>query len=128
MLIAERLSETNEQAEQIKLTEPDSPLVHPIIEDYNTHLMTEVQKNIDMFFSGSPDRHLRKIFYCGGGVKTPGLVEMLSAIYPEQTEHLNPTKNLHFPKTGTNKYLIEDLSCLGTVAVGLALRQPGDQS
>lgn len=128
MLLAERLGESIDQAEQIKLTEPDSPLIHPIITDYITLLTTEVQKNIDVFFSGSPDRHLRKVFYCGGGMKTPGLIDQLCTIYPEQTEQLNPIRHLRFPKTGTNKNLIRDFSCLGTVAVGLALRKSGDQS
>ncbi len=125
-LISERLGENFDQAEVIKLTESDSALVSPIIQDYNAHLSSEVQKNIDVFLAQMGERSLRKIFYCGGGSKTPGLIEMLHDKYPEQIEPLNPIKNLIVPRSKSNMKMLEDLSCLGTVAVGLALRKPGD--
>jgi type IV pilus assembly protein PilM len=124
--ISERIGEGFEQAEAIKLSEPDSPLVTPIIRDYNAHWVTELQKNIDVFFSQSGERTLRKIFYCGGASRTLGLIESLQDRYPEQTELLNPLKNVVAPKSKNNFRLIDDLTCLGSVAVGLALRKPGD--
>ncbi len=125
-LISERLGESFEQAERVKLKESGSPLVSPIIQDYNAHWVSEIQKSIDVFFGGSAERHLQKIYYTGGASQTPGLIESLSNIYPEQVENLDPVKNLFFPRNGVNRRLIDDLSLLGTAAVGLALRKTGD--
>jgi len=125
-LISDRLGEGIEQAEVIKLNEPDSPLVSPIIKDYNSHLISEIQKNIDVFFSQSDQRSLRKIFYCGGVSRTPGLIDLLLQKYPEQVEALDPIKNFNVPRTKNNIRMLNDLGSLGTVAIGLALRKPGD--
>lgn len=125
-LISERLGEGFEQGEAIKLAEPESPLVSPIIQDYNAYLVSEIQKNTDVFFSQSGDRVLRKIFFCGGASRTPGLIPLLNEKYPEQVEPLNPLKNLVVNRSESNRRMLDDFSCLGTVALGLALRKPGD--
>lgn len=125
-VISERTAESFEQAEAIKLAEPDSPLVSPIIRDYNSHWVAELQKNIDVFFSQTSERTLRKIFYCGGASRTLGLIESLQDRYPEQVELLNPLKNVISPRSRASTKLVEDLTCLGSVAVGLALRKAGD--
>ncbi|NBY20878.1 type IV pilus assembly protein PilM [bacterium] len=125
-LISERLGESFEQGEVLKLAEPESPLVSPIIQDYNAYLASEIQKNTDVYFSQSGDRSLRKIFYCGGASKTPGLISLLSERYPEQVENLDPLKNLFVNRTKSNQRMLDDFSCLGTVALGLALRKSGD--
>lgn len=125
-VISERVGESLSQAEQIKLNDPESPLIKPIIDDYNTHLALEVQKTIEVFFNGNPERHLRNIYYCGGAAQTPGLEDRISQIYPEQVEKLESTRNLKFPRQAVSSGIIADLSSLGAVAVGLALRRPGD--
>jgi type IV pilus assembly protein PilM len=125
-LISERIGESIEDAERAKLTEPNSPLIAPVIHDYNQLLVSEAQRNIDVFFTHSPERHLRKIFYCGGVSRTPGLIEELNNRYPAQIEDLDPIKSVFAPSTGSNGQLLRDLKCFGSVAVGLALRSPGD--
>lgn len=126
LLISERMGETYEQAEIVKLNEPDSPLISPIIGDYNAHLTSEIQKSIDVFLGQMGDRSLRKIYYCGGASRTLGLLESIQNKYPSQVEPLNPLKKLISSSSKSGGRIINDLICWGSVAVGLALRKSGD--
>ena len=125
-LISERIGEPFDQAEIAKLNEPDSPLINPIIEDYNAHLTSEIQKSIDVFLGQMGDRSLRRIYYCGGASRTLGLLESIQNKYPSQVEPLNPLKKIISSSSKSGARIINDLICLGSVAVGLAMRKSGD--
>ncbi|MCL2625873.1 MAG: pilus assembly protein PilM [Cystobacterineae bacterium] len=87
----------------------------------------EIQRSLD-FYSGSyGDSHFSKVYVSGGAAKTPRLIQAIQDRTRTQTEMIDPFKGIHIDSKRFNHEFIEKMGMLGTVAVGLALRSPGDK-
>jgi type IV pilus assembly protein PilM len=89
-------------------------------------LVEEISRTLDFFISQSADRTIQGIYICGGASRTEGLGEALEAKLPAPVQPLNPIQNVAGSGQKMNAQAIRELSYLGAVAIGLALRTTGD--
>lgn len=124
--LAERLGVPVEEAERLKILEPESDAVAPILNEFVESAADEVARTVDFAVSQTPDSSVRGIFVCGGGSRTFGLLEALERRIPVPVEPLNPVRNIAGSGKKMNPQALRELGVLGAVAVGLALRTEGD--
>lgn len=126
-LLAERLGVSIEQAEKAKIFEPQHESVRPILTEFVAALVEEIGRTLDFYSSQSPDRTLDNIFVCGGASRTDGLFDALAAKVPAPIDWMNPVQKITGSGKGMKTQVIRELTTLGTVAIGLSLRQMGDR-
>jgi len=117
-----------EEAEQYKQGQAPEELkltVSSIVQSVSEILALEVQKTFDYFRTASEFDELQNIYISGGASRTEGLREYLQETFQVPVNFLNPFERLQvngaeIPGQG------EDRGAEFAVAVGLALRSPGD--
>jgi type IV pilus assembly protein PilM len=126
--IAERLSIPHEKAEAAKLGRdvgvPWESVV-PALEAVSRELSLEVQRTFDYFASTAESERIARIVLSGGCAKLPGLTEYLSSNWGIPVEVARPLDHVD-----VDPMYAEDVAREGpalAVAVGLALRRPGDR-
>ncbi len=127
--IAQRLSVPFEKAEAAKTGH--DPNVNwddmiPALEAVSRELSLEVQRTFDYFASTAESERIGKIVLSGGCSRLPGLDEFLSSSWGIPVELVRPFQNVKFEAARA-----EELNAAGAVlavAVGLAMRRPGDKS
>jgi type IV pilus assembly protein PilM len=127
-LISERLSIGVDQAERAKIFEPEHALVKPVLAEFVAALVEEIARTLDFYSTQSADRSLDGVYVCGGGSKTQGLIQTLESKISARVSELNPVKKIAGSGKGLKSHVVQEISCLGTVAVGLALRNVGDRA
>jgi type IV pilus assembly protein PilM len=128
--IAQRLNLPFEKAEAAKLGTDVGvswdDLV-PALESVSRELSLEVQRTFDYFGSTSESERIGKIVLSGGCARLAGLDEFLSSSWGIPVELTRPFQAL---QVDPGRFPAEELAQLGpslAVAVGLALRRPGDK-
>jgi type IV pilus assembly protein PilM len=126
--IAQRLNLPFEKAEAAK-TGHDSGVnwddMIPALEAVSRELSLEVQRTFDYFASTAESERIGKIVLSGGCSRLPGLDEFLSSSWGIPVELVRPFQNIKFEASKA-----EELNANGAVlavAVGLAMRRPGDK-
>ena len=106
--------------EELRLT------VSSVIQSVSEILALEVQKTFDYFRTASEFDELQNIYISGGASRTEGLREYLQETFQVPVNYLNP-----FERVRVNGASLsgrgEDQGAEYAVAVGLALRSPGDK-
>jgi len=125
-MLSERLGIPLDQAERIKIAEGTTSPIKEILSEYVHILTEEISRTLDFFSSQSPDRTIEGIYICGGASRTEGLVKTLEARVSVPVHPLNPVQNIAGSGQKMNAQAIRELSYLGAVAIGLALRVAGD--
>jgi type IV pilus assembly protein PilM len=124
--IASALSVSFAEAEAAKLgNRGDSATVASAIESVSRELALEVQRTFDYFASTAESDRIGKIVLSGGAAELPGLTEYLTSTWGIPVETAQP-----FARIDTGAFT-EDVAAAGAslaVAVGLALRRPGDKT
>jgi type IV pilus assembly protein PilM len=126
--IADRLHVTFEQAERTKvgeLTDVAPDAIVPALEAVSRDLSLEVRRTFDYFGSTSDSDRIGRIVMSGGGARLPGVTEHLSSTWGIPVEVARP-----FDRIDVEAGLLEEATKAGpalAVAVGLALRRPGDR-
>ncbi|MCL2315046.1 MAG: pilus assembly protein PilM [Proteobacteria bacterium] len=87
----------------------------------------EIQRSLDFYSGTNGDSGFSKVYVSGGASKTPRLIQAIQDRTRTQTEMIRPFKEIHIDPKRFNSEFIENMGMLGTVAVGLALRRPGDK-
>jgi len=124
--IASALSLSFEQAEAAKLGSGADPArVAPALESVSRELSLEVQRTFDYFASTADSERIGKIVLSGGCAELPGLTEYLSSTWGIPVETARPFDRID---TGTFADDVAAASASLAVAVGLALRRPGDKT
>jgi type IV pilus assembly protein PilM len=126
LTLSERLGIAFEEAEQAKINDAENASVRNVIGEFNTSLVEEISRTIDFSISQSADRAIQGIYICGGASKTYGLVEELEARMPAPVQFLNPVQSIVGSGRKMNAQAIRELSLVGSVAIGLAMRSTGD--
>ena len=126
--IAQQLRIPFEQAEAAKLGRDVGvrwEAVVPALEAVSRELSLEVQRTFDYFASTAESERISKIVLAGGCAQLPGLNDYLSSNWGIPVELAKP-----FERIEVDPAYAEEVASAGTslaVAVGLALRRPGDK-
>jgi type IV pilus assembly protein PilM len=127
--IAQRLQIPFEQAEAAKSGREAGvtwETLVPALEQVSRELSLEVQRTFDYFASTAESERIGKIVLAGGCAKLPGLDQYLSSNWGIPVELARP-----FERIDVDPAYAEDVTAAGpslAVAVGLALRRPGDKA
>jgi type IV pilus assembly protein PilM len=123
--IATALSVTFEEAEAAKVGGTADPAtIAPAIESVSRELALEVQRTFDYFASTAESERIGKIVLSGGGAQLPGLTEYLTSTWGIPVETAQPFGRID---AGAFADKVGTASAALAVAVGLALRHPGDK-
>lgn len=125
-LISERLSVSLEQAEDLKVNQPVSAQIKPILSDFSQSLVDEISTSIDFAIAQGNEKVISGIYICGGGSRLDGLFKALETKFTYPIYPLNPIRKIAGSGQKMNSNALQELSFLGSVAVGLALRKPED--
>jgi type IV pilus assembly protein PilM len=126
--IADRLHTTFEHAEHAKVGEATDvawDAVVPALEAVSRELALEVRRTFDYFGSTSESERIGRVVMSGGAARLRGLTEYLSSTWSIPVEVARPLERID-----VDPGLIEQATAAGpalAVAVGLALRQPGER-
>src|SRR3989338_8185950 len=126
--IAQQLKIPFEQAEAAKLGRDVGvrwEAVVPALETVSRELSLEVQRTFDYFASTAESERIGKIVLAGGCALLPGLNDYLSSNWGIPVELARP-----FERIEIDPAYAEEVNAAGpalAVAVGLALRRPGDK-
>jgi type IV pilus assembly protein PilM len=123
---------TFEQAEAIKKGESVQGFsvadAKPTIEMATSELVEEIRRSFDFYYSTSQRKAIHRMVLSGGCALLPDLVPVLSSVLELPVEIANPFQHI---TTDSKKFTAQQLALMGpqmTVAVGLALREPGDDA
>jgi len=127
--IAQHLKIPFDQAESAKLGRDVGvswESLVPALESVSRELSLEVQRTFDYFASTADSERIGKIVLAGGCAQLPGLTDYLSSTWGIPVELAQP-----FARIDVSSGYSEVVGAAGpslAVAVGLALRQPGDKN
>lgn len=129
--IAEATGLSREEAEKLKKENPkDSPHHATVVEviDRNTEVMAaELNRQLSFFWNAAGAEHgIDKVMLCGGGALLPGFVDELSTKTGIECALVEPLRGIESGESFEQGYLSEISQSL-SVAIGLALREPGDK-
>ena len=97
-----------------------------VLESVSEILAFEIQKTFDYFKTATP-AHIKEIYLSGGASRTEGLKEFLEAKLHLPVHFLNPFRRIPADQNAFPADLLHHLSPDFAIAVGLALRYPGDR-
>jgi type IV pilus assembly protein PilM len=131
--IQKRLNVSQEQAEAWKLGGTTEGEVLPqevetVIAEVAEGMAGKLQRSLDFFLSTTADAKLTKIYLCGGTAKVPALQRALEQKSSTTVEILDPFRRIIIDEKRFDPAFLQLHSAEAAVAVGLALRHPGDKS
>ncbi|MGI9553437.1 MAG: pilus assembly protein PilM, partial [Thermodesulfobacteriota bacterium] len=97
-----------------------------ITNDYIDLITGEVKRTLDFFSSNFSQEKITKIVLSGGSSKVPNTAETLQDVTDINVDLANPFKNISVSDTEFDPNYIVDIAPKMGVAVGLALRNIGD--
>ena len=120
-----------DDAEKAKHGEPvggaDAEQVSSIIASVTEDIVGNVQQSFDFFRSTTGSDQVSRVLVCGGCAKIPDFTRTLSERLEVPVETVNPFKNIKVDPKHFDAATINDAAPLAAVAVGLAMRRPGDR-
>jgi len=124
--IAAALSVSFDEAEAAKLGgSADPATIATAVESVSRELALEVQRTFDYFSSTAESERIGKIVLSGGCAQLPGLTEYLTATWGIPVEAAQPFSRID---PGSFADAVAAAGPSLAVAVGLALRRPGDKT
>jgi len=129
--IQKELNLSADQAEQLKRGEEIDGIpyerVQPILSSVTEDIGTEIQKTLDFFKQiSATDQALDRLFLTGGTAQVVYMKESLAERLGTQVELFNPFRKIPAASKEASAELINEMMPTASVAVGLALRKPGD--
>lgn len=106
-----------------KITPEDA---QPVIMNASEEIINEIKRSIDFFRGGSPSADIKEIILSGGCALIKGFPELLSERTGIEVKKAEPFRNIKIPKR-FDLLSLDDVAPMLAVAVGLALRRPGDR-
>jgi type IV pilus assembly protein PilM len=120
-----------EDAEKIKRGEEvegaDRDQVSGVLATVTEDIVGEIQRSFDFFRSTTGSDRVSHALVAGGCAKIPGFTRILSERLEIPVEVLNPFKNIKVDPKSFDSGTISESAPLAAVAVGLAMRRPGDR-
>jgi type IV pilus assembly protein PilM len=90
-------------------------------------IVTETQRSFEFFRSTTSSDKVSRVIVSGGCARIGNFTAVLSERLEIPTEVANPFKNIKIDTKRFDPALIAELAPLSAVAVGLAIRRPGDR-
>jgi type IV pilus assembly protein PilM len=87
----------------------------------------EIQRSLDFYASTSQGGSISRVYLSGGTARIPALFKVIEARAGVPIEVLNPFKNIEIDDKKFDPAVILASAPSAAVAVGLALRRPGDK-
>ncbi|MGA9520232.1 MAG: type IV pilus assembly protein PilM [Myxococcaceae bacterium] len=132
--IQKQLNVSFEEAEALKcgggLGDADAVVpqeVERVIAGVAEQVAGEIQRSLDFYAGTAADANFTKVFLSGGTAKIPALFKTIEARVGVPVEILNPFKIIEIDNRRFDPAFIMDVAPMAAVAVGLALRKPGDK-
>jgi type IV pilus assembly protein PilM len=132
--IQKQLNVSYEEAEALKIggSRGDSDAVVPqeverVMGGVAEQMAGEIQRSLDFYAGTAADANFTKVFLSGGSAKIPALFKTIEARVGVPVEILNPFRNIEIDDRKFDPQFIMDVAPMAAVAVGLALRKPGDK-
>ena len=131
--IQKRLNVSQEQAEAWKLGGTTEGEVLPqeveqVITEVAEGMAGKLQRSLDFFLSTTADAKLARVYLCGGTAKVPALQRALEQKSHTPVEILDPFRRIIIDEKRFDPAFLQQHAAEAAVAVGLALRHPGDKS
>lgn len=128
LMVSEQLGVDLQEAERLKLGAVPGSDAERVIQAHNESLADEISRTMDFFSSQSPDSVIQGMYLCGGGSRAVGLLSTFESKFSVPVRYLNPVQNIAGSGRKMNALAVQELSYLGAVAIGLALRTLGDST
>lgn len=98
----------------------------PVLRAVTENVMLEIQKTFDFFKATTAVDHIDRVLVSGGGSCVEGFFDQLRERFAAPIEPLDPFRNIAFDQKKFGDPAA--VAPTAAVAVGLALRRPGDKS
>jgi len=131
--IQKQLNISAEEAEALKVGghgETDAVVpqeVERVIQAVADQMGGEIQRSLDFHAATAPDVHPTRVYLSGGTARIPALFKVIEQRAGVPVEILNPFKNIEVDNRKFDPAVIMNAAPAAAVAVGLALRRPGDK-
>jgi len=101
--------------------------VAPIVDEVAESTAAKLQRSLDFFLASAPEVVLSRVYLSGGSVKVEALVRHLKVRAKVPVEILDPFKKTVIDPARLDAAFVRAHAVDAAVAVGLALRRPGDR-
>lgn len=132
--IQKQLNVSYEEAEALKIggNSADADAVVPqeverVLSSVAEQVAGEIQRSLDFYAGTAADSNFSKVYLSGGTAKIPALFKTIEARTGVPVEILNPFRKIEVDNRKFDPAFIMDVAPMAAVAVGLALRRPGDK-
>jgi type IV pilus assembly protein PilM len=131
--IQKQLNVSYEEAEALKIGgqgESDAVLpqeVERVIQGVAEQMAGEIQRSLDFYAATAADQRISKLYLSGGTARLPALMKAIEARAGVPVEVLNPFRGIDIDHKRFDPAILAGASASAAVAVGLALRRPGDK-
>ena len=131
--IQKQLNISAEEAEALKVGghgETDAVVpqeVERVIQGVADQMGGEIQRSLDFHAATSPDSHVTRVYLSGGTSRIPALFKVIEQRAGVPVEVMNPFKNIEVDNRKFDPAVIMNAAPAAAVAIGLALRRPGDK-
>lgn len=105
----------------------DPSALADVINTMNGELAAEIGRSFDYFRSTSTQETIDRVLLSGGTAKIDGLAPFLSERLGVPVELMDPFRNVKINPKVVDPDFIAEVGPQATVAVGLAIRRPGDR-
>jgi len=120
-----------EDAEKVKRGETvanvDQEQLTSVMSSVTDDIVTETQRSFEFFRSTTSSDKVSRVIVSGGCARIGNFTTVLSERLEIPTEVANPFKNIKIDTKRFDAALIAESAPLSAVAVGLAIRRPGDR-
>ncbi len=131
--IQKQLNISYEEAEALKVGgqgEMDAVVPHEVervIQGVADQLGAEIQRSLDFYASTAADSQISRVYLSGGAARIAALFKTIEQRAAVPIEILNPFKNIDIDNRRFDPNVMMGIAPSAAVAVGLALRGPGDK-
>lgn len=127
--IQKTLNVSYDEAEKMKIGAKEAvpPELSGIFSSVSDNISSEIQRSLDFYSATAGEEKIVKVFISGGCAKVSGLDKVIAGKANTPVEVLNSFNNIEYSPRSFDAEYIADVSPAAAVAVGLALRRPGDK-
>jgi type IV pilus assembly protein PilM len=131
--IQKQLNISYDEAEALKVGgqgETDAVVpqeVERVIQGVADQMAGEIQRSLDFYAATAADSRVAKVYLSGGTARIPALFKVIEQRAGMPVEILNPFKNIEVDDKRFDPAVLMAAAPAAAVAVGLALRRPGDK-
>ncbi len=122
---------TNEDAERVKMGESvegvDGDQIAGVMSSVTEDIVAETQRSLDFFRSTTGSEQVSRVLVSGGCARISSFTHMLAERIEIPVEITNPFKNIKVDPKRFDAAFLEEAGPQSAVAVGLAIRRPGDR-